>query len=1129
MLLNEEEDIDVIGEAEDGEEAIKVAVELSPDVIVMDITMPNVDGIEATRRIVSKLPHVKVIPLSIHSGKRFVENMLRAGAAGYLLKESAPEELVNAIRSVHQGDICLSSAISGVVVSEYVRLLSQPNSGDDRGELSEDEGLLLRLIAEGHSVKEIAATLGSSARSVQSRRKLLISKVGVSNVAELTEYARANQWAEGKAQVNVGASQNANGAVPTASILGTKFHQPNVSRDFVSRRRLLDKLDQSCELPLTLISAPAGYGKSSLMADWLASHHERCAAWLSLSESDSDLRTFVRYLVAAVEGQFPNACHETNTILQASQLPPCCEMADTLNNDLDVIEEPLVLVLDDYHLVSDPDVHELLENLLLHPPRPLHLVLITRHDPPLSLAALRANGWLTEIRQEDLRFSRLEVQSVLEKMTGATLSDMALTHLESELEGWIVGVYLVGLLLRNQPDPEEFIAGLKRGSQQIQDYLSEEVISSQPSTVRDRLLKVSMVERFCAPLVEALCDLDDGTDAQSKGKDFIEEIRRANLFVIPLDLHGEWFRFHHLFQYLLQGQFERSTSRADIAALHLRASKWFEAEELIDDAIEHSLVIGDTKRAAEIVERHARTMMNEDNWYVVEKWLARLPDAQVMKRPELLLARAWRHYYRLNFAAIPPILKRVDALMENSLESRKLSAEVAFFRAFFEFFQGEGEKSLKHIHYALEHTPLTDHEVRAESETFLGLAGQMQGERARVTETITEWLADPSSLNLSPIRETHLLATLSFMSFIASDPMGSAGYLMRMRVVGTANELEYPLAWCDYLEGIFHLRRGEVDLAIGLLEEATKRKYSQHARAAVDALVALAIAYQRQGQTKKSDATCQALNEFVSNLGPLFQPLADACAIRLAIMRGQSNVLQRWLSLSSPPIEVMLFWFEIPCITYCRALVAEGSSASLHTAQERLSEYAAANKAQHNACQLIEVLCLQAVADEKLGNAKRAIQYLQQAVTLAQPGGFVFPFVELGAPIADLLRGLQTKEVAVEFIDRLQAAFSDSETEVEPKVSGIERTSPADQSPSRSLPKPTHQIDGVAIDALTLRELETLELLAQRLYDKEIAKAMSISVWTVKSHVKHIYEKLHVNNRRQAILQAEELGLLQGK
>jgi LuxR family maltose regulon positive regulatory protein len=244
----------------------------------MDITMPNIDGIEATRGIVSQLPHVKVIPLSIHTGKRFVENMLRAGAAGYLLKESAPEELVGAIRSVHQGDVCLSSAISGVVVSEYVRLLSQPNNGDDRGELSEDEGSLLRLIAEGHSVKEIAAALSSNTRSVQSTRKRLISKVGVSNVAELTEYARANQWAEGRAQVKVGASQNAEGAVPTAPILGTKFHRPNVSTDFVSRRRLLEKLDQSCELPLTLISAPAGYGKSSLMADWLASHDERCVA-----------------------------------------------------------------------------------------------------------------------------------------------------------------------------------------------------------------------------------------------------------------------------------------------------------------------------------------------------------------------------------------------------------------------------------------------------------------------------------------------------------------------------------------------------------------------------------------------------------------------------------------------------------------------------------------------------------------------------------------------------------------------------------------------------------------------------------------------------------------------------------
>ncbi|WP_419194247.1 LuxR C-terminal-related transcriptional regulator [Novipirellula herctigrandis] len=916
------------------------------------------------------------------------------------------------------------------------------------------------------------------------------------------------------------ASQN-----PVTTILKTKLRPPVMVPGLVERPRLTHALQQNPQRPLTLVSAPAGYGKTTVVIQWLHASNTQ-PAWLQLDERQNDLRSFLNHFVSAIEMHIPVACVNTIALLQAAQMPPLGVLAETLSNDLDAIEEPFVLVLDDYHLVAEPAVHELLEDLLRYPPRSLHLVLITRHDPPLSLSALRARGWLTEIRQDALRFSQPEVRAVLQEMAGTTLSDTALAHLELEMEGWIVGLHLVGLLLRSHAEPEEFVLSLKGGSQQVQDYLLEEVISAQPAMIREHLLKISIVDQFCAALVEALTRVDGMTDAQMTGRDFLEEIRRSNLFVVPLDVQNEWYRFHHLFQNLLQGQLKRCHGNDEIAALHLRASEWYEVESLIEDSIDHALAIGDSQRAAEIVERHSRAMMNEDEWHVVEKWLARLPDAQVMNRPELLLARAWIHYYRLNVTAIPPILDQVDELMRKDPEISNLSGQVAFFRGFSELFKGDGVTSLKHINYALEHIPLTDHEFHAETEIIFGLAGQMQGELVRVTQTITGWLAAPSPLH--PIRETHLLITLSFVSCIAGDPMGAAARLKRIRLVARANELEYPLAWCDYLDGIFHLQRGEVDLAIGFLKKALKRKHSQHARAAVDAIVALAIAYQLRGQTNQAEATQRTLVEFVNNLGPLFQPLADSCALRLAVMQGQSEAVQRWLGLPTPGVEVMLFWFEIPCVTRCRALIADGSAASLKTAQERLHEYAVANEAQHNTCQLIGMLCLQAVAYQKQGEQEHALNCAEKAARLAQPGGFVFPFVELGPPMAQLLIQLRSNKVGLELIDRLLSAFPHEQADSR-RVDGIEQTAQVVAMPTSSLPQRTSKSINAPTDALTNRELETLELLSQRLYDKEIAKVMSISIWTVKSHVKHIYEKLHVNNRRQAVARAEELGLLAGK
>jgi len=860
-------------------------------------------------------------------------------------------------------------------------------------------------------------------------------------------------------------------------------------------------MDSGLEVPLTLVSAPAGYGKSVLVSHWAESSKYPCA-WLSLDEGDGEVVEFLGYLVAAVRTAIPEACPETEALRRAPHPPPLKVMARCLANELDALAAPLVLALDDYHrLPASSKNHELLALLLEYPPRPLRLVLITRRDPPLPLASLRGKGHLAEVRLQDLRFTTAETSKYLETTAGLQVSPEALANLQIQTEGWAVGLQLVSLYLRDVEDPDKYLKELSGGIEQTQEYLLEEVLARHSRQMQDWMLQTSILDRFCPGLCESVCASGEPA-SDLDGREFVDTLRRDNLFIISLDARGEWYRYHHLFESLLEERLCRRQGPEEVAKLHLRASEWLEGEGLIGEALRHALAAEDPERASQVVERHARPVMNEDQWYVLEKWLSNLPVAVVQARPELLLAQAWTHYYRLEVALIPPVLDRIDELMGDGTEMHELSGEVALFRGFCSLLSGESARSLKYLEHALERIPGSDVEFRAETELLFGLAGQMEGQKDRVTHALANWLE--ASLPRHALRESRLLLTLVFVHYLAGDPTRAAQYLRRYRGVAERGGMSNALAWNDYLEGLIHLQRGELEAAIGLLEEAGKRKYFHYTRAAVDAVVALTLAFQANGEPEKAAAALESLVEFTDYLGPPFPNLADSCAARLALLQGRSMLAVRWLETSAPPMpEVMLWWLEIPCITHCRALVAEGSVASLREAEAQLQEYAEGNEAQHNTYQLIGILALQAIAFDKQGKGDEGRAVLERALTLAQPGGILFPFLEFGPPMADLLRQQLRQEPDNNFIRQVLGAFAS------------DKPTPALTPASSDLVEP-----------LTPREEEILELLAKRLRDKEIAQRLGISSATVKYHTKNLYQKLGVHGRRDAVKKARELHLI---
>ena len=513
-LLAREKDLQIVAEAGNGREAVETAKRIQPDLIVMDINMPELDGIEATRRILSQAPATKIMALSVHSGKQFIRGMIQAGASGYILKESIPEEMIEGIRTVLAGNVYLSRSISNILFRDYKHLVSTPQADIDE---------------------------------------------------------------------------------VSSPVLYTKLHHPPISADVIPRVRLIEILEKGFMHPMTLISAPAGYGKSILASQWLEISSAP-GGWISLDDSDNDLHVFLNYFLEAIQTIFPRHELTARALLEETSLPDLKEIARLLLNDLESISERFILVLDDYHAIHNTVIHDLLIQLLVYPSPKMHMVLVTRRDPLLALTNLRSRGVLTEISSKDLRFTVAETQSFLERFLKVSINQSTAQVLEAKMEGWVTGLRLAALSIRNEADQERLIEELQSTSQFVRDYLVQEVLEHVPPQFKGFLLRTAILERFCSPLCNALAAVhleQLSIETETRAEEFIHWLQATNLFLISMDVEGRWFRFHHLFHEIINTQLNLVCRPDELAALNKKASEWFESRGLVDDARKHALAVGD--------------------------------------------------------------------------------------------------------------------------------------------------------------------------------------------------------------------------------------------------------------------------------------------------------------------------------------------------------------------------------------------------------------------------------------------------------------------------------------------------------------------------------------------------------
>lgn len=1053
LLLEKEQDMSIVGEAGDGQEAIDKVMELSPDVVVMDITMPDMNGIEATRLILEESPETKVVALSIHSGKKFVQDMLSAGAMGYILKDSVPEELSNSIRKVVRGEVCLSNAITGVVVSEYVTLLS----------------------GDGKKRKDPTG----EAEPADS---------GVANTAT---------------------------AIP---IIKTKLYRPRIPEDHVHRQHLIDKLNRSVPLPLTVVTAAAGYGKSTLVSHWL----ENCeyqSSWLSLDENDNDLRQFFTYLVCAVRQLFPDAFHTSVSLLKVDNLPSSEILARQLITDIETIEQRFVLVLDDYHLIQSKVVHELLDEIIKHPPQAMHLVLVSRIDPPLPVAKLRAKGQLAEVRVRDLRFSREETAQFLQQMLKMNIEERIVTIFDEKSEGWITGLRLATLSLGHSDNIERVVANMPETNCYVLDYFVEEILSQQSKVMQDYLLATSVLDRFCGRLCDAvfISETVSGGD-ELNGQKFIQLLNKANLFVIRLDDEGRWFRYHHLFKSLLQRRSKQRFEPEDIIAIHTKASSWFADNNYFEEAIHHALAGVGIEKAAEIVGHARHDLMNKDQWHRLERWLKLFSHEDVQQSPHLIMLRSWLdlwHWYRLD--DLVEDLKQTDFLLESSTidtaEVVMITAEVAAIRSNFAYWMLKPSYGVDMAEQALRDSP-DEHECTRSTAVFgLGPLHQMLGEVKQGEHILWSHMEDGRFKN--PSSQARLLVSLGMTLWPESETRKLQQTASRLLQISLERELSWSHSFARYFLGLTHYEKNELNEAVVQLEIIVADPRRFPIQNVTHCSFLLSLSYQALGLEEQARKVAESITKLTFERGnQLFMGLAEAFQADLDLRQGRIAQADQWASAFTAPAPHGMHRFFNAELSFIKIMMARNTPLSLKTAVNQLDSLEKLFSEIHHRRLMIDTLGMQALLNDSLGQESTAFENLCQALALAEPGGFIRPMLDLGNQMGDLLKRLMEQKADIKYGEKILVAFQNEKTMVVPEVSdndNVDRISLSNQT---------------MVDPLTKREIEILMILSKRFTNPEIAEKLFISPETVKRHLYNIYQKFGVENRQQAIAKAKSIGIL---
>jgi LuxR family maltose regulon positive regulatory protein len=906
-------------------------------------------------------------------------------------------------------------------------------------------------------------------------------------------------------------------------LLQTKLYIPPNRPELVSRPRLVERLDTGLHRKLTLVSAPAGFGKTTLVGEWAnrlrskATNKDRpgyCAAWLSLDEDDNDPARFLAYLIAALQSIETNIGKGALSALQSPQAPPTQAILVPLINDIATISDSTILVLDDYHTIESSPVDNALAFLLKRLPPQMHLVIATREDPRLPLARLRARGQLTELRAADLRFTSPEAAEFLNRTMGLDLSAKDIAALEARAEGWIAGLQLAAISLQGRKDASSLIRSFTGSHRYVMDYLVEEVMEKQSENVRAFLLQTAILDR----LTGSLCDAVTG---QANGQATLELLERANLFIVPLDDERQWYRYHHLFADLL-----RQRQPDLVPELHHRASLWYEQNGFVDDAIEHALRGLDFERAADLIEEAAEELWLRDQHSKLGRWLDRLPAKLLLVRPGLCIFHAGYLFASGKQDAAESSLQAAEQTLDTRGDSamvypgseqerlivsdgQKLRGRIAATRAFMASYRTDALSVIPHARKALAYLPEEDITWRGAAAVALGDAYIYEGRYVEAHRTYLNALEA-----LEATGNTYLVMNASMKLALNLRSQGRLQQAIevcrqQLKLAGEKSLLQTEMV--GWLLAIWGEILAELDDLEGALKQASKGVNRTEGGSDV---AMLTWSYMCLTRVLFSRADLAGAEEIVTETEKIARKsivpawVANMMAIwraRIWLAQGKLDATLEWVQKRElHPDAHPTYVGALLYIALARILVARKQYDDATGLLERLLEPA---ETGGHVSRAIEILNLQALAFHARGDTTQAMSRLERALAIAEPGGFIRTFVDEGPPMAHLLHKAARSGIAPQYTRRLLAAFPVAEPE--------HAESPETQATQTQLVEP-----------LSERELEVLELLAAGLTNREIATRLFLAVNTVKAHTRNIYGKLDVHNRTQAVVRSRQLGLL---
>lgn len=916
-------------------------------------------------------------------------------------------------------------------------------------------------------------------------------------------------------------------------ILKTKLYRPPLRDTFLSRSQLIDQVEEGFRGKFTLISAPAGYGKSTLLSEW--AHQTRVpVAWLSLDDGDNLRARFWAYLRSALHtipsAQKAGVGDILLDSLQAPTPPPAEEIFISLINELIDLPERIAIVLDDMQMVTESLIHDDLIFLLDHLPEGqsgLHIIVASRMDPPWPLARYRVQGVLKELREDDLRFSTDEVEIFLNQCMQLRLTPQAVSVLGERTEGWIAGLQMAAISLgrRQQALGEtgisDFIDGFTGSHQFVIDYLVEEVLNQQSPEIQSFLLHTSVLGRMNASLCNAVTDSDHS-------QEMLRQLDKANLFLVPLDQHRLWYRYHHLFADLLYRRL--LASEADLVlVLHQRASRWLEREDLLDEAIHHTLAAADFDRAASLIEKHGMQLIVRGELVTLMSWLESLPEEHITRRPWLCIFHAWARYYigprekvseRLMDAErmIEAIDSKIDSIGDDIShpspeEVRHIRGHIAALRAYLDLQRGELAQVSGEANQALELLPAGDY---ARATSAIALA-----ETFRASGDLDGWYRAYDEARIIALECGNLPMAVSAATYMA-DQLTKQGKLhqafeayrdaLRLAVGPDGNQI--PAAGLPYVKlgdllrewNDFTTAREYLTLGIKLCQQWG------HSDSLVLGYVALTRLQLSENDVDIAPETFRKAEQLVRQtaIDPWTVSLADSCRLRIWLAEGNLTAVSNWVETAGLTIADQLnFYRDLEHINLAYGLVALGSldphgselSDALQLLDRLLKKAAVAGWVGKS----IFIMILQALALHASGQDNQALPILEKALELAIPGGYARIFIDEGKPMAQILYKTVSLGNAADYVGGLLAEFGDL-------------------TPGHSAGR-SKQTAGL-IEPLTRREIEVLVLIAEGLTNHQIGEQLSISLGTVKRHTANINGKLGAHNRTQAVAKARDLGIL---